>query len=188
MTATEKRYEKWANRMTDWLAGRQDTIEEGTVIDLFKGIFDAAAMAWIKLSSVCRSFTRGSQEHDHSNTALAGLARCCRGIGGSLGPILGSRPIADGASFIQAFALFDTAFQFKNQKEAQFKHIKQFRQLRQDAKTCLKGTSTRLKIMVDELSREYKGKNRTNNLQSLKRYEKVTCPIPIARSFADRPL
>lgn len=37
MTSTEKRYESWAHRMTDWLAGRQDSIEEGTVIDLFKG-------------------------------------------------------------------------------------------------------------------------------------------------------
>lgn len=45
--------------------------------------------------------------------------------------------------------------------------MKRLRQVRQEAKSSLKGISSRLKALVEELAKQYKGKQKLENLRSL---------------------
>ncbi|KAL7007235.1 hypothetical protein EMMF5_003074 [Cystobasidiomycetes sp. EMM_F5] len=51
--------------------------------------------------------------------------------------------------------------------EIAFKEMKRLRQVRQEAKSSLKGISSRLKALVEELAKQYKGKQKLENLRSL---------------------
>lgn len=80
---------------------------------------------------------------------------------------------------LEAYSLLDSAYVKLNEADkaaastSAFKNIKQFRQIRQDSKGCLKAISTRLKQTSEDLGRRYKGKLRVESLQPLKQYEQV---------------
>jgi hypothetical protein len=73
----------------------------------------------------------------------------------------------------QAYALLDTAFHFKTDKSRNFKGIKQFRQLRQDMKSCLKGIATRLKAIIEEMAKAGKAKLKLEGILPLKQFDQV---------------
>lgn len=74
---------------------------------------------------------------------------------------------------LEAYSLLDAAFVAKSASPGTFKGIKQFRQIRQDAKSAMKAISTRLKVMSDDLARRYKGRERLESLQPMLQPEQV---------------
>lgn len=74
----------------------------------------------------------------------------------------------------QAFCLLDVAFALKSSKPGDFKGIKQFKQIRQDSKGSMKAISSRLKALMEDLSRTYKAKNKLEALLPLKQFEQVS--------------
>ena len=73
----------------------------------------------------------------------------------------------------QAYALFDMAYTSIAAGTTPQKKIKKIRQVRQDAKAALKSISTRLKALVEELSKQYKGKQKLVSLAWLQDFEQV---------------
>ena len=74
---------------------------------------------------------------------------------------------------LEAYSLLDAAFVAKSANPGAFKGIKQFRQIRQDAKSAMKAISTRLKVMSDDLARRYKGRARLESLLPLLQSEQM---------------
>lgn len=89
---------------------------------------------------------------------------------------------------LEAYSLLDTAYLSLNAVStdtsttlSEFKNIKQFRQIRQDSKGCLKAISTRLKQINEDLAKRYKGKLRIEGLQPLKQFGEVSVHIRLPK-------
>jgi hypothetical protein len=88
---------------------------------------------------------------------------------------------------LEAYSLLDSAYLRLNAaaapvekgvppasgEQAEFKNIKQFRQIRQDSKGSMKAISSRLKQVNEDLAKRYKGKLRLESLQPLKQHSEV---------------
>lgn len=82
-----------------------------------------------------------------------------------------------GALALEAYSLMDTAYSLKSSSPGPFQHIKQFRQVRQSAKTSLKGISACLKALVEDMAKSYKGKNKLEGLLQLKQFNQMEEPL-----------
>lgn len=71
----------------------------------------------------------------------------------------------------------DTAFQLRSVSAGDFKGIKQLKQARQDAKGGLKPIVAKLKALVEDMNKKYKGKNKLEPLLELKQYEAVCAAL-----------
>lgn len=70
---------------------------------------------------------------------------------------------------LEAYSLLDVAFRVMSRSStaANAKQIKLFKRLRQDLKPIMKAISTRLKALVEDMSKRYKGRNKVEGLLPL---------------------